>query len=413
MCSRKVARIGFGSPRVGVEVYAVTPARPNFWALILGLCGAMHTLSQGCSVAGSAARAASSRDRHRRLAPTVSSEVVPISVSVAELAERLRMMEETNKKLARNWRGRGESIKSRWSRSSRGSRTCRRSSDRRTGPGTGEVGGGLSRGTTHRRPTPNPRARLHRGSVRPYLPRRDTRSRTSPRRRLPLTGSFGPGFEFRPRTRSSGSGSTTSPRSRGGSGVRPTRSRPTAGSSCPASGSSSTATSPSRSSTSSRSTGGRWQSQPAERLHQHPFQRPVRAPLWPLLHTVALRPVRDLELLAADARAVDVHDQRRPQPPVRHDGLGLPLRQAARLRGRGLQRLAQLVREPHERVDFVGYLNAQAVPAVGIAAVRPVLEPRHFGRVRPPGPGARARFVPHRRRLTECRHPRVPARCRS
>ena len=113
------------------------------------------------------------------------------------------------------------------------------------------------------------------------------------------------------------------------------------------------------------------QPQPAERLHQHPLRRPVRAPPRPLLHAPALRPVRDLELLAADARAVALHDQRRAQPPVRADGMGLPLRQAARLRGGRLQRLAQLVREPQQRGGFRRLPEREAVPAVGVAAVRP------------------------------------------
>ena len=51
--------------------------------------------------------------------------------------------------------------------------------------------------------------------------------------------------------------------------------------------------------------------------------------------------------------------------------LGLPLRQAARLRGRHLQRLAQLVREPQQRVDFVGVPQREAVPGVGVAADSP------------------------------------------
>ena len=59
----------------------------------------------------------------------------------------------------------------------------------------------------------------------------------------------------------------------------------------------------------------------------------------PILHAAHVRPVRDFELLAADARAVALHDQRRPGPADRLDGLGLPFRQAARLRSRNLQRL--------------------------------------------------------------------------
>ena len=54
-------------------------------------------------------------------------------------------------------------------------------------------------------------------------------------------------------------------------------------------------------------------------------------------------------------------------------------------------------------VDFVGYLNAQAVPGVGIAGVRQVPEPGHFGRVRPPGPAARARC-----RSASAGAPRIP-----
>ena len=172
-------------------------------------------------------------------------------------------------------------------------------------------------------------------------------------RRLPLKASFGPGFQFETEDEEFRLQVHSSPRSRRGSGGRKTRS--------PGSDQRLLPAPPADLLQRQHHQADRvrvldqpraGQPQPAERLHQSSLRRPLRGPLRPLLHAAPLRPVRDLELLAADARAVAVHDQRRPEPPVRADGLGLPLRQAARLRGRRLQRLAQLVREPQQRRGF-------------------------------------------------------------
>ena len=145
----------------------------------------------------------------------------------------------------------------------------------------------------------------------------------------------------------------------------------------------------------------------AERLHQSTLRRPFPVPHRPLLYAAPLRSVRDLELLVADPRAVDLHHQSQPQPPDRADGLGIPLRQTGRLCGRDLQRLAELVREPAQRCGLRRLSQCETVPGVGVPAIPQVPEPWHIGRFRRPRPGARAQDVPDRRRLPGYQHPRA------
>ena len=57
-------------------------------------------------------------------------------------------------------------------------------------------------------------------------------------------------------------------------------------------------------------------------------------------------------------------------------------------------------------LDFVAFLNTRPFQQSESLRVRQIPEPWYVGRVRPPGPVARARVVPHRRGLSECRRPR-------
>ena len=248
-------------PKVRVEAHAITPATATFvdFDVRLWCVHACHLSVRSGS--GSASLTPPLAQAAPRPGESVSSETAPTSTSVAKLEERLRAMEETNKKLAeeleKTRREHDEQMKQILKRVED---LSGRSSDRENGGresvNVGAAGQPRERGPVGRRR--NPRAGLHRGAVCPLLARTGIPAPESFSRREVAAGR-----QLRPRLPVPDRGRGVSapspfrvPDRCDESGVRPTRSRPIAASSCPASESSSTATSPSGSSTSSRSTGG-------------------------------------------------------------------------------------------------------------------------------------------------------------
>ena len=169
----------------------------RFWKSLLGLCGVLVACS---SIA--ARRTLCPRrfpqHRHQRRRRRAAAPV-----TVEQLAERLRAMEEMNTKARRATRedqhGHDEQMKQLLERFGELSSRLNDGENERgddqpatpagTAPPSGRRSGGIS-ATLPCRTTP-------RGSSSPTRPHRDTRSRTSPAPRgCRCMGTFGPGFQF-------------------------------------------------------------------------------------------------------------------------------------------------------------------------------------------------------------------------
>ena len=139
-----------------------------------------------------------------------------------------------------------------------------------------------------------------------------------------------------------------------------------------------------------------------ERLYQFALRRPISAPLWPLLHAAHVRPVCDLELLDADARSDRCSRPMSDWAGRSASWAGATCSTSGSTTRPGIFNGSRNSFESFTNgVDFVGYLNGRPFQQSETLPVRQVPEPGHLGRVRLSGPAGRAPVISHRRRLAE------------